>query len=242
MNREDTKIVSTKEDKKRILAFTFKTTTLLIFLLVIDQAIKLWVKTHMTLGASIDVFDWFKISFVENPGMAYGIEIGSKLFLTLFRIVAMAFGVYVLQKTIRHTIQKQTFHPALPYLFVLILAGGIGNIIDSVFYGQFFTQSTYNEVAHFTTSEGYNGWFLGHVVDMFYFPLFHYHLPDWVPFIGGADRIFFSPVFNFADSCVSVGLILLLFCFPSQASQALELSVSSLVRSQKSNSSNKKAE
>lgn len=217
---------SAQQDQQKIRAFTWKALGLLLVLLIIDQVIKIWVKTHMSLGESIEIFSWFKIHFTENPGMAYGIQLGSKLFLTLFRIAMMVVGLMVVLRSIRLTVTSKMFHPALPYLFVLIIGGGIGNIVDSVFYGKFFTESTYDTIAHFTTTEGYSTWGYGHVVDMFFCPIFTYRLPDWFPFWGGVERLFFSPVFNFADSCVSVGVIALLIFFPSQAVQALETSLS----------------
>lgn len=168
----------------------------LLLAVVIDQVIKIVVKTTMTLGEGIPVFgDWFQIRFIENNGMAFGMELFGKTFLTSFRIVAVCFLCYLLYKML-----KSAKYPLGLVLCVgLIIAGALGNLIDCLFYGEIFSQS-YPGVASFVPwGEGYSTFMHGHVVDMFYFPLFTW--PDWVPLVGG--DIFFGPVFNFADSCIS---------------------------------------
>ena len=177
--------------------------------IVIDQAIKIWVKTSMYMHEMIEITPWFKILFTENRGMAFGMELVDKLFLTSFRIVAVAFLIYIIGKQIKQGID---------YLFLiclsLILAGATGNIIDCLFYGMVFNNPPAPIVAEFVPwGTGYDTMFYGKVVDMFYFPLVEWNWPDWLPFCGGEHFIFFSPIFNFADACISCGVIaVLLFC------------------------------
>ena len=177
--------------------------------IVIDQAIKIWVKTSMYMHEMIEITPWFKILFTENRGMAFGMELVDKLFLTSFRIVAVAFLIYIIGKQIKQGID---------YLFLiclsLILAGATGNIIDCLFYGMVFNNPPAPIVAEFVPwGTGYDTIFYGRVVDMFYFPLVEWNWPDWLPFCGGEHFIFFSPIFNFADACISCGVIaVLLFC------------------------------
>lgn len=188
---------------------SFKKSFLLIVLILIaDQISKLYIKTHFELGVGVPVFGWFKILFVENEGMAWGAKIPGaygKLFLTVFRLVAIvAIGYWLLD-----LIKKQA--PKIAIVAVsLIFAGAFGNIIDSVFYGLIFSDS-YHQVATFLPAEGgYETLFHGKVVDMLYFPLFEGYLPEWIPFFGGKYFSFFDPVFNLADTAISVGVGLLL--------------------------------
>lgn len=177
--------------------------------IVIDQAIKIWVKTSMYMHEMIEITPWFKILFTENRGMAFGMELMDKIFLTSFRIVAVAFLIYIIGKQIKQGID---------YLFLiclsLILAGATGNIIDCLFYGMVFNNPPAPIVAEFVPwGTGYDTMFYGRVVDMFYFPLVEWNWPDWLPFCGGEHFIFFSPIFNFADACISCGVIIVaLFC------------------------------
>lgn len=187
-------------------------TMIVTVILLIDQAIKVWVKTHMYKGESIRIADWFYIHFTENPGMAFGMEIFDKLFLTSFRIVAAIAIIYYLWKLCRKTV----YNVPTGYIICLscILAGAIGNIIDCVCYGAIFSESTYYELAHFVSpGDGYAPWFYGKVVDMFYFPLIETNWPSWMPFVGGEHFIFFSPIFNFADSAISCGIVVLLLFY-----------------------------
>ena len=176
--------------------------------LLADQILKIWVKTNMYLGEDIYITDWFIIHFTENPGMAFGFEFGGnwgKLILSLFRIVTVGFIFWWL----RQLSQKEVPFGALVAV-ALILAGAIGNIIDSAFYGLLFGDS-YGQVATFWPEEGgYAGFLYGKVVDMFYFPLFKGNLPDWLPIWGGDYFVFFRPVFNIADTAISVGVGLLI--------------------------------
>lgn len=179
---------------------------IVLLALVIDQIIKIVVKTNMSLGESIPVFgDWFKIQFIENNGMAFGMEFLGKTFLTLFRIVAIALLVWYLRVLLRD--ERHPFGYIVCIAF--ILAGAAGNLVDCLFYGEIFT-SSYGQVAEFVSfGDGYSSFLHGKVVDMFYFPLFTW--PDWVPLVGG--DIFFSPVFNFADACISCSVVVLLIWY-----------------------------
>ncbi|MFT5231342.1 lipoprotein signal peptidase [Patiriisocius sp. Uisw_047] len=181
---------------------------IIILILIIDQISKIYIKTHFFLGEEIDVFSWFKIHFVENKGMAWGAQIPGehgKLILTLFRIVAIAGIAWWLKDSIK---KKGT--RILIVAISLIFAGAFGNIIDSVFYGVLFDTST-SQVAHFLPEAGgYSTLFHGHVVDMFYFPMFQVVLPAWIPFVGGDYFTFFDPVFNVADTAISTGVGMLL--------------------------------
>lgn len=176
---------------------------LIVLAVIVDQVIKILVKTGMSLGEGIMVFgEWFQIRFVENDGMAFGMELFDKYFLTSFRMVAVCFLVYYLVRLLREA--KQPFGYVI--CIALVLAGAVGNLIDCLFYGEIFSHSA-GQVATFVPwGEGYGGFMKGRVVDMFYFPLFTW--PEWLPLVGG--RIFFSPVFNFADACVSCSVCALL--------------------------------
>ncbi len=189
----------------------FKKSLLLIFLLLlIDQSVKIWIKTHYTIGGGFDVFgDWAKIHFIENPGMAFGLKWGGdtgKLMLSSFRILAIIGLLWYL-----YYISKQKLPKIAVFSVALILAGAAGNILDSAFYGLIFSESNYHTVAQmFPEGGGYAGFLHGSVVDMFYFPIIDEIMPDWVPFYGGKRFIFFSPVFNVADSCITIGVVLVI--------------------------------
>lgn len=182
---------------------------IIILILVIDQVIKLHVKTTMTLGESIRVTDWFYITFIENNGMAWGMTFVNKLFLSILRIAAVgAIGWFIWQ------VVKQKGRMIYVVFLSLVLAGAAGNIIDSLFYGLCFTASTPYAVSYSVPfGTGYAGFLMGKVVDMFYFPIIHTTWPTWMPGVGGESFTFFSPVFNFADASITTGVIcLLLFC------------------------------
>lgn len=182
---------------------------IVLLLLVIDQVIKIEVKTGMYLHESIRVTDWFYISFIENNGMAFGMTIVNKLVLSLFRIFAISIVGWYLFRQIKHNARTLWV-----VCLALVFAGAIGNLIDCMFYGLIFNASSPYYVSYFVPfGHGYAPFLMGKVVDMFYFPLIVTTWPEWIPFVGGDEFVFFSPVFNFADSCVSVGVILiLLFC------------------------------
>ncbi|TBW27842.1 lipoprotein signal peptidase [Gramella sp. KN1008] len=183
---------------------------IIILILLVDQISKIYIKTNFALGDEIRVFEWFRILFVENEGMAWGTKIPGeygKLALTLFRLGAIVGIGYWLWDSIRKSGSR-----ILIVAIAMIFAGAFGNIIDSVFYGIIFNDS-YGQVASFLPAEGgYSSLFHGKVVDMLYFPLWKGYLPEWIPFWGGEYFTFFEPVFNIADSAISVGVaILLLF-------------------------------
>ena len=188
---------------------------IVLAILLIDQLIKVWVKTSMELHESIRVTDWFFISFIENNGMAWGMQIGSKLALSLFRIVAIAFlGYYIWLQA-----RKKARWGYLVCLS-MVLAGAAGNLIDCMFYGLGFEASSPHHVSQWVgLGNGYSEFLMGKVVDMFYFPFIQTTWPEWMPFWGGQDFVFFSPVFNFADSSISVGVVALLLFFRKELSK-----------------------
>ncbi|MCK9304982.1 MAG: lipoprotein signal peptidase [Bacteroidales bacterium] len=188
-----------------------KITILVLLVLIADQISKIWIKTNMTLGESISVLgNWFKIYFIENNGMAFGMQFGGlagKLFLTLFRLVLAGFILYYLNKLIK---KRETPFGVLVGI-ALIFIGAVGNIVDSVFYGVIFSESTFTQTAvMFPEGGGYAPLLFGKVVDMLYFPIIHTTLPDWFPFRAGEEFIFFRPIFNIADSCITVGVTYLI--------------------------------
>ncbi len=192
---------------------SLKSLIIVFIILIADQALKIWIKTTMSIGDEIVVFkNWFILHFVENNGMAFGFEFAGeygKLFLSVFRILAVvAIGWYLFK------LAKQK---DIPFGFVvsiaLIFAGAIGNIIDSLFYGIIFSDSFGQLATLFPEGGGYAGFLHGRVVDMFYFPLIEGRYPDWVPVWGGNPFIFFRPVFNVADSAITVGIFSILLFY-----------------------------
>lgn len=189
-------------------------TILVVAILLIDQTIKIWVKTHMALHESIHVTDWFYIAFIENNGMAYGMQLGSKLLLSLFRLVAISGLFYYVWHLVRQQVRT-----GYVVVISMIFAGAIGNLIDCMFYGLVFDASTsYSIASTVPFGEGYSSFLMGKVVDMFYFPLIVTTYPDWSPINAGEEFIFFSPVFNFADAAISVGVVLLLLFYRKELS------------------------
>ncbi len=183
---------------------------LIVLVLLVDQIVKIQIKTTMTIGESITVFgNWFFIKFIENPGMAFGLDIPGRLgkpVLTIFRIIAViAIGWYLRE------LVKSRVNTGLILCVALIFAGAMGNIIDSVFYGLIFNNSTFYTVAQMFPPEGGYGTMLhGRVVDMLYFPIIKGSYPGWFPFWAGEEFIFFRPIFNIADSSISAGIIAIL--------------------------------
>lgn len=186
---------------------------IVVAILLIDQIIKIEVKTNMTLGEAKRVTDWFYIEFIENNGMAYGMKFINKLVLSLFRLFAIGFIGYYLAKIIKKNVAPFGY----VVLIAMVLAGAAGNLIDCLFYGLIFDASTPFTVSQFVPfGEGYSTFLHGKVVDMFYFPIIQTIWPEWVPYFGGSEYVFFSPVFNFADACISVGVVALLLFYRKQ--------------------------
>ena len=192
---------------------TTKSIVIIFFILIVDQVLKIWIKTNLSIGDEIVVFkNWFILHFVENNGMAFGFEFAGeygKMFLSIFRILAViAIGWYLFK------LAKQK---EIPFGFIvsvsLIFAGAIGNIIDSLFYGIIFNHSYGQVAALFPEGGGYSSFLHGRVVDMFYFPLIEGRYPSWFPFWGGNEFIFFRPVFNIADSSITVGIFSILLFY-----------------------------
>lgn len=188
--------------------------SLVAAVLLLDQALKIWVKTHFSLGETVVIFDWFRLYFVENQGMAFGMTMGPKIVLTLFRLILSGGIVWFICKLIR---DKASW--GLLTCVALILAGAFGNIIDCMFYGLIFDESSYTHVAEFLPAAGGYAPFLhGKVVDMLYFPLFTF--PNWVPFLGG--EIFFGPVFNLADTAITGSIFALLIFYAKEFNRTLD--------------------
>jgi signal peptidase II len=178
----------------------------LVVVIFLDQWLKFYIKTNFSLGQSeMMISNWFELNFTENPGMAFGLTLGGvwgKIVLTTFRILASGMIIYYIISLI-----KEKAHTMMVVLVALILAGALGNIIDSVFYGKFFGESTYHQVAQYMPSGGgYAPIFQGKVVDMLYFPLVDTFWPEWIPYLGGSRFEFFRPVFNIADAAISIGV------------------------------------
>lgn len=182
---------------------------IILLIIIADQALKIWIKTNYHFGPVMNVMGlkWFQLYFIENKGMAWGWELGGdwgKMILTLFRLAAVIFGTWYLGKIV-----KQKYSRGFIICASLIYAGALGNLLDSMFYGLIFEESSYSHVANIFPAHGYAGFLHGRVVDMLYFPIVESKFPSWFPFIGGDEFIFFSPIFNIADASISVGVITL---------------------------------
>jgi len=182
----------------------------ILSVVVLDQLLKFWVKTSFYLGEDVELLPFFHLRFVQNPGMAFGMELGSKLFLTLFRIAVTCVGFwYIARRCVRADVPRGYI-----VCVALVVAGALGNIIDCMFYGEIFTNPYPPKVAELVPfGEGYGTLFYGLVVDMLYFPLFSFTWPDWLPLVGGQEFSFFDPVFNVADSAITVGIITILLFY-----------------------------
>jgi len=197
---------------------TIKVILLIFTILLLDQIVKIYIKTHFYLGQSVPIFSWFQITFIENPGMAFGLKLGggeiAKIILTLFRIVA----VVILSIFIRNLI-KNGARSGFIFTIALVLVGAAGNIIDSMFYGVLFSESTSFQIAQcLPAGGGYAPFLQGQVVDMLYFPIFHF--PNWIPFLGGS--LFFSPIFNIADSSITIAIFIIIIFFLKDFNKSLE--------------------
>ncbi|MFN4315722.1 MAG: lipoprotein signal peptidase [Chitinophagaceae bacterium] len=183
---------------------------IIVLIILLDQAIKIWIKTSYGFGQITEVAgqSWFRLYFIENEGMAWGWKFGGewgKMILTLFRLAAVIFGTWYLGRIV-----KQQYSKGFIVCAALIYAGALGNLIDSMFYGMIFSKSDWGVVASaFPAEGGYAGFLHGKVVDMLYFPIIKTNLPEWMPMVGGSEFEFFSPIFNIADASISVGVITL---------------------------------
>ena len=183
---------------------------IIALVIVIDQALKIWVKTHFYYGEEVEITSWFKLLFIENNGMAFGMELGSKLLLTLFRIIASGAFIYYLW-LLRNSDNVPKGYIAC---IALITAGALGNVIDCIAYGLIFNNPMPPQVAQlFPPDGGYATLFNGRVVDMLYFPLCEWNWPQWMPMIGGNHFVFFQPIFNIADASLSVSVIVLILFY-----------------------------
>jgi signal peptidase II len=185
-------------------------TIIIVCVILLDQFTKIWVKTHFFYGEEYVITDWFRLYFIENNGMAFGMEFGSKMLLTWFRIIAVILFIYYLYKIRNSKLLQKGYVVCVS----LITAGALGNVLDCIFYGVIFD----NPMPPFTATlfpegGGYGTLVLGRVVDMLYFPLVEWNWPDWLPWIGGDHFIFFQPIFNVADAALSVGVILLILFY-----------------------------
>lgn len=192
-------------------------TIVMVAIVLLDQAVKIYVKTHFYFGETVEVFPWFQIKFIENNGMAFGMELFNKLILTFGRIAAVAFFIWFIVKSLAVASLRKGFFIAA----AMITAGAAGNIFDCIFYGEIFNNPYPPQHAVlFPEGGGYAGWFEGRVVDMLYFPFFSFTWPEWIPGIGGKEYEFFQYIFNVADASICVGVGLLLIFFSSDCSKA----------------------
>ena len=185
--------------------------------IIADQTLKIWIKTNFYIGEDYEMFRWFHIKFIENNGMAFGLELWNKLVLTFGRIIAVALFVWFIIKVKDIKGIRKGFIVAV----ALIAAGAAGNIFDCVFYGKIFNNPMPPQVAEiFPADGGYAGWFEGKVVDMLYFPFFDFYWPEWMPVVGGSYYEFFAYIFNIADSSICIGVALLILFYSKDASVA----------------------
>lgn len=189
-----------------------------ILVVICDQLLKIWVKTNFFLGESYEIFPFFELKFIENNGMAFGIELWSKYLLTFFRIAAVILLCVGIWKLRNCSWMRWGFMISL----ALITAGAAGNIFDCVFYGEIFNNPYPPEIAQaFPSGGGYAGWFEGRVVDMLYFPLFSFVIPEWIPLAGGKEFEFFQYIFNLADASICIGVLMLIIFYSKDFYMAL---------------------
>lgn len=189
-------------------------------IIIIDQLLKFWVKTNFYLGEDYEITPWFHLKFIENNGMAFGVELWSKMLLTFFRIIAVAVLIWVLCRISK----VKSIRLGCVIAIALITAGAAGNIFDCIFYGEIFNNPLPPQIATFLPEGGgYAGWFEGRVVDMLYFPLFDFFWPDWMPFVGGEYFEFFQYIFNIADSSICIGVFLLILFYSKDFHEVLHV-------------------
>lgn len=193
---------------------------IILLVIIADQWLKIWVKTHFYMGEDLPLTSWFHLKFIENNGFAFGLEWFNKYVLTFGRILAVIFFCWCMNRLIK---MPRDFSKGFYIAFSLIIAGAAGNIFDCIFYGEIFNNPYPPEIAVLFPQEGYAGWFEGRVVDMLYFPLFSFTWPDWIPGLGGSHYEFFQYIFNIADSAITIGVLMLLFFYTREASDAISL-------------------
>lgn len=192
--------------------------SLILLVIICDQWLKIWVKTHFYIGEDVELTSWFHLKFIENNGFAFGLEWFNKYFLTFGRIAAVILFIYMLRKFLEMPGLRKGFLISV----ALITAGAAGNIFDCVFYGEIFNDPYPPAIAEaFPPGGGYAGWFEGRVVDMLFFPLFSFTWPDWMPVVGGQEYLFFQYIFNIADASITIGVLLLIIFYSKDATTAL---------------------
>lgn len=212
-------IPATTSDKGVVASRIWMVTATAVLVILADQILKFWVKTHFYIGESMPITSWWQLKFIENNGMAFGLELWNKIVLTLGRIGAVILFIWFLSKVCRAEGLGKGFFIAV----ALITAGAAGNIFDCVFYGRIFNNPLPPEVAVlFPEGGGYAGWFEGRVVDMLYFPLFTFEWPSWVPVFGGTEFEFFQYIFNIADASICIGVALLILFYSTDAARAFQ--------------------
>ena len=203
----------------------------ILLIVLADQILKIWVKTSFYMGEDLPITDWWHLKFIENNGMAFGLELWNKFVLTFGRILAVGLFLWFVIKIRYIKGLRWGFYVAV----ALITAGAAGNIFDCVFYGVIFNNPMPPQIAQiFPSDGGYAGWFEGRVVDMLYFPFFDFYWPDWIPVVGGTYFEFFQYIFNIADASICVGVCLLIFFYSSDASKAFTLLGNKLLKREES--------
>lgn len=219
MSEKDSAIVHSDKSKSSGISAGWLALIIALTVIISDQILKIWIKTNFYLGEDLEIFKWFHIKFIENNGMAFGLQLWNKLVLTFGRIVAVALFIWFIIRIKDIKEIRKGFIVAV----ALIAAGAAGNIFDCVFYGKIFNNPMPPEIASvFPADGGYAGWFEGRVVDMLYFPLFDFYWPEWIPVVGGNYFEFFAFIFNIADSSICIGVALLILFYSKDASLAFK--------------------